>query len=444
MSHSPIASTLATVVTIVLCLTPAEAQQSQGTGSKPGPAPVTRVFKGTDPVPAPVRLQTFRLVWETVRDKYFDPSLAGVDWNAVKTRYEPKLAEATTSKALHDLLDGMVHELPVSHIKVKPPGSTQTYPPGMMEPDTAVLRAGDEGVMVFSVPEGSPAWKAGLRPGYTVLGVGDTTLPDAAVIRQSPFGPLTQATRLLAGPPSSAVRVRVLDEKNRDQTVTLHRTLPFRQVSHLGRAEVRSTRPTAGVGYLWFDWWAIDLADKLEPVLARLGDTDGLVIDLRQNPGGTNPGVNRLAKFLLADPGVIAIHTGRATKPREWRHQGGGAAAYRGKVAILIDEGTGSASEVFTALLQERGRATVVGRTLYRRRPDQHDAPVANWRRAAVSPRGCDDGQRTAARRPRRRARHRGDSETGGSPGGQGHGYWNGPSRLSRQVQGSPIGRQAK
>ena len=365
MSHAHVATTLATLVAVALYCAPVEARQGQGTASRPVTKPVTRVFKDTDPVPAPVRLQTFRLVWETVRDKYFDPSLAGIDWNAVKTRYEPRLAEATTSQALHGLLDRMVHELPVSHIKVKLPGSTQTFPPGMMEPDAAVLRAGDEGVMVFAVPEGSPAWKAGLRPGYKVLGVGETTLPDAAVIRQSPFGPLTQATRLLAGPPSSAVRVRVLDGQNREQTITLQRTLPFRQVSHLGRAEVRSTRPAARVGYLWFDWWAIDLADKLEPVLARLGDTDGLVIDLRQNPGGTNPGVNRLAKFLLADPGVIAIHTGRATKPREWRHEGGGAAAYRGRVAILIDEGTGSASEVFTALLQERGRATVVGRTSY-------------------------------------------------------------------------------
>jgi C-terminal processing protease CtpA/Prc len=344
-------------------MTLAEAQQNQVTGNTPRPAPLTRIFKDTDQVPVPVRLQTFRLVWETVRDKYFDPSLAGIDWNVVKTRYEPKLAEATTSKALHDLLDRMVHELPVSHIKVKPPGSTQTFPPGTMAPDTVVLRAGDQGVMIFSVPGGSPAWRAGLRPGHRVLGVGDTTLPDAAAIRQAPLGPLTQATRLLAGPPSSAVRVRVLDEQNRERTVTLNRTLPFKQISHLGRAEVRSTRPTARVGYLWFDWWAIDLADKLEPVLAELGDTDGLVIDLRQNPGGTNPGVNRLARFLLAEPGVVGIHTGRATKPREWRHQGGGASAYRGKVAVLIDEGTGSASEVFAALLQERVRATIIGRT---------------------------------------------------------------------------------
>ena len=171
--------------------------------------------------------------------------------------------------------------------------------------------------------------------------------------------------RLLAGPPSSQVQVRVLDEHNRERTVTLDRTVPFKQQSHIGRAEVRSSRLRPQIGYVWFDWWAIDLPAKLEPVLADLGDTDGLVIDLRQNPGGTNPGVNRLAKFLLAEPGLVGVHTPRAGKPREWRHEGSGEAAYRGKVAVLIDEGSSSASEVFAALLQERSRATVLGRTSY-------------------------------------------------------------------------------
>lgn len=157
----------------------------------------------------------------------------------------------------------------------------------------------------------------------------------------------------------------MLDAQNREQTLTLGRVVPFKQRAHLGRAEVRSSRVGPRIGYLWFDGWAFDLATRLEPLLADLRDTDGLVIDLRQNRGGMNPGVDRLAKFLLADAGLVAVETARTGERREWRHEGSGEAAYRGKVAILVDEGSGSASEVFAAFLQDRGRAVVLGRTSY-------------------------------------------------------------------------------
>ena len=336
---------------------PADLPQSQA-------APAAAPFKDSDPVPDQVRQETFRLVWETVRDKYFDPTLGGVDWNAVRTRYEPEVRKAATIRDLHDVLNRMVHELPGSHLNVLGHGFTQVVEPDAIVPDSISLRAGDEGILVFAVPEDSPVWRTGIRPGYRVLGIGDVTMPDAAAIHSAPARPLSQATRLLTGPLSSEVPVRVLDEKNRERTVTLARTVPLKK-RNIARAEVRSSRIRPRIGYLWFDSWAIDLPAKLEPALAELRDTDGLVLDLRQNRGGTNPGVDRLAKFLMADAGLLAVTTPRGEERREWRHQGSGEDAYRGKLAIIVDEASGSASEVFTAAMQERGRAIVVGRTSF-------------------------------------------------------------------------------
>ena len=365
MKSRSIGTRTAWLVAMLLSLALVEARQGQVPTANPQGVTAPPVFKDADPIPEPMRQETFRMVWETVRDKYFDATLAGVDWNAVRTRYEPRLTEATTSKALHDLLDRMVQELPVSHLRVQGPGSTNVMAPDSMAPDTVVLRAGDEGILVFAVAEDSPAWRAGLRPGYRVLAVGPTTLPDLATIRKAPLAPLTQAVRLLAGPPSSEVQVRVSDGQTQERTLTLARSAPFKQRANLGHAEVRSSRVRPRIGYVWFDGWGIDLPARLEPILAGLGDTDGFVIDLRQNRGGMNPGVDRLAKFLLADAGLVAVQTTRAGERREWRHEGSGAAAYRGKVAILIDEGSGSASEVFAAFMQDRGRAIVVGRASY-------------------------------------------------------------------------------
>jgi carboxyl-terminal processing protease len=353
------------LVASLLSPTLVEARQGQSPSGSPQAAEAPASFAGADPVPEPVRLETFRIVWETVRDKYFDETFGGIDWDAVRTRYLPKLPEATTSTALHELLDRMVRELPVSHLRVTGPGSTQVVAAGLMAPDSVVLRSGDEGILVFSVPENSPAWVAGLRPGHLVLGIGSVALPAAAAIRQAPLAPLTEAMRLLAGPPASEVQIRVLDRQDHERTFTLSRAVPFKQRANLGHAEVRSSRARPRIGHLWFDGWGIDLPAKLEPVLAGFGDTDGLIIDLRQNRGGMNPGVDRLAKFLLPEAGVLAVVSPRGGERREWRHEGSGEAAYRGKLAILVDEGSGSASEVFAAAMQERGRAVVVGRTSF-------------------------------------------------------------------------------
>jgi len=70
-------------------------------------------------------------------------------------------------------------------------------------------------------------------------------------------------------------------------------------------------------------------------------------------------------KFLMAEPGLVAVMTKRGEQPREWKHEGSGTGAYRGKVGILVDDLSGSASEVFATVLQENGRAMVLGRTSY-------------------------------------------------------------------------------
>jgi carboxyl-terminal processing protease len=114
-----------------------------------------------------------------------------------------------------------------------------------------------------------------------------------------------------------------------------------------------------------FDIWGPTLGAMLEPALAELADTEALIIDIRNNGGGMEPGVNRLLKFLMAEPGPVAVITERGGQPRDWRHEGGGAAAYRGRVAVLVDDSSGSASEVFAGAVQESGRATVLGRTSY-------------------------------------------------------------------------------
>ncbi|HEX9961716.1 MAG TPA: hypothetical protein VGB00_12325, partial [Pyrinomonadaceae bacterium] len=53
------------------------------------------------------RLETFRVVWQTVSDNYFDRSFGGLNWNKIKTEFEPRVLQSQTDEHLHTLLQEM-------------------------------------------------------------------------------------------------------------------------------------------------------------------------------------------------------------------------------------------------------------------------------------------------------------------------------------------------
>jgi len=326
-------------------------------------------FKADETIPAEIRRAAFLFVWETIRDKYFDPTYGGKDWNEIKARYEPRVGEAETSEAFHSLLRQMVEELGRSHLAIiaphQRPGGTAANSKVQMAPEGLSVGLVEGRVLLAAIKPDTPAWNAGLRPGYVVVSVGDAVLPTTEEIRASSLRAATAARLALAGEPSSMAVLTVLDENDREKTVSVPRTAAFQKSANLGRSKFEYRRIRPRVGYLWFDGWAFDLKPKLEAALKDLWDTDGLIIDCRQNHGGVNPGVDYLSSALCPEPGILAIETSREGDRREWRHEGSGPNAYRGRVVILVDGGSGSASEVFAAAMQETGRARIAGESSF-------------------------------------------------------------------------------
>ena len=192
---------------------------------------------------------------------------------------------------------------------------------------------------------------------------GDAALPTAEDIRASSLRAYAVARQALAGEPSSLAVLTVLDENDREKAVSLPRTEPFQARANLGKTKLEYRWVHSRVGHIRFDGWGFDLEPKLKAAVKDLWDSDGFILDCRQNRGGVNPGVDYLAAVLCADPGLLAIEISRQGERREWSHKGSGADAYPGGMAILVDGGSGSASEVFAGAMQEKGRAIILGQT---------------------------------------------------------------------------------
>src|SRR4051812_16911006 len=67
-----------------------------------------------------VREQTFAIVWQTVNETYYDPKFGGLDWKAVREKYQPQLAQTPGKPELRTLLQAMLGELQKTHFAILP------------------------------------------------------------------------------------------------------------------------------------------------------------------------------------------------------------------------------------------------------------------------------------------------------------------------------------
>lgn len=347
---------------------------------------------GPNRVQLELRQSIFTAAWTLVRDKDFDKSLGGQDWDALRAKYQPLALAAPDEPTFYRVLNEMLGALGQSHLEVHGPGeaSDEEAPApasGPAQPAAEVIQVGtdtgDPGLVVrdiegkatvFSVRPESSAAHAGLRPGYLVTHIAGR---DPAVLPPSPralrpveerFRLRRQAARLLSGPVGTKVSVRYLDGENHDHEVMLTRDAPKQAAVQALLMppivpEVHVTH-AGDVGIVAFNFFL------LQPILAevekaiqgfRHGGAKALIIDLRGNPGGFGGMAIPVAARLVAHPmslGTIQFRDFANTLSVE---PSIGNKPFLGKVIILTDEGSASTSEILAAGLQEAKRATVVG-----------------------------------------------------------------------------------
>ncbi len=223
-----------------------------------------------------------------------------------------------------------------------------------------------KGLHVVKVFHGSPAEGAGIEAGDTIVSVEGESIAGLDS---------TEATQKIKGPEGSEVTVGVLDGKT-------HKT----SEKKIARAEVvlpnvqARTFTTGGkqIGYVRLFSFSSEasrqLADGIEKVKGE--GAEGLVLDLRGNPGGLlDEAVATASLFLPA--GETVVTTKSRTKGNSTKKSG------EGKIVdvpfdVLIDRGTASAAEILTAALQDDGNATVVGTRSYGKGVFQEEHGLAN------------------------------------------------------------------
>ena len=326
-----------------------------------------------------LNLESFDVVWETIRDKHFDPDLNGADWPAIREELRPKVAEAESMDDARNTMQEMIKRLKQSHFGIIPGSVYQAIDNDDQPSGDGVaglhIRAVDGEALVVLVEPGSAAEKAGVKPGWVVEQVeGKPVAPVLEKVAEA-FKDSTQydlyasrtVERRLGGPVGSDRTATFRDGEGEsvEKTITLGRARgTVSRFGNLPPMEVyfESKMVDGEIPYVhWSSFFdPVGLIPKIGEMITGHLDAPGLVIDLRGNPGGIGAMAMGISGFLFDESGQkLGTMKTRDTNlnfvvfPRPQ--------TFDGPVAVLVDGCSASTSEIFAGGLKDLGRGRIFG-----------------------------------------------------------------------------------
>jgi carboxyl-terminal processing protease len=205
-------------------------------------------------------------------------------------------------------------------------------------------------VIVIAPFAGTPAYKAGIRPGDIIIAVDGKSTDNMTT---------ADVADLLKGPRNTNVRITVTRE-GADKPIdfnVVRDEIPRHSVD--AQFEIRP-----GIGYMHISSFQETTGEEVAQTLDGFGNLQGLILDLRQNPGGVLSEAVAVADKFLEKGQVIVSHHGRASAERIYRaSNGNGGKEY--PIVVLVNRGSASASEIVAGALQDHDRAIIAGETTF-------------------------------------------------------------------------------
>ena len=226
----------------------------------------------------------------------------------------------------------------------------------------------EDGVIRVVAPiDGTPADKAGLKAGDLII-----SLDGIKVEGQS----LDEAVSLMRGEPGSEIILTIVrEDRPQPFDVTLERA-----IIHI--ESVRGQLLDPGFGYVRVSQFQTDTAGSLRRELVRLtGEADGalkgLILDLRDNPGGVLDGAVEVSDTFLRK-GLIVSTRGRSADSKVTFNATPKDYLSGAPLVVLVNSGSASASEIVAGALQDHGRALILGSRTFGKGSVQTILPMHN------------------------------------------------------------------
>lgn len=292
------------------------------------------VLRARQPTPIAQGPEEFRLFWEA--------------WGIVEREFYGELPG--TQEFTHDAIRGALRSLDdPATILVEPEAAEDQ----MIELQGAYQGIGvvvtvdkEERIVVISPFDGSPAMQAGIMAGDVILEVDDTMVSGM---------PLEDVVRLIRGPRGTKVRLTILREGEPE-------TLAFEVTRDSVELMTVASRVEDGIGYVRIALFSERTGEELEKALLELREEkiEGLILDLRNNPGGVFPSAAIEVASQFLEGGIIVYERDKDGQEKPYSVQGGGLATDI-PLVVLVNKGSASTSEVVAGAIQDHERGVLIG-----------------------------------------------------------------------------------
>jgi carboxyl-terminal processing protease len=263
------------------------------------------------------------------------------------------------------MIEGMIETLDDPHTVYVPPADKAEFEKDLRGTYVGIgceVNIVDHHLTIISPMEGSPALEAGVLAGDIVLEIEGQTTFDK---------PVTECIDMLMGQPGTPVKIKVrhVDGKEEDLSVIRRRivTRTVRGLFRVGEDWSFCIDPAIGLSYVRITQFNEDTAGELRRALDSVKGTglNGLILDLRDNPGGSLTTAVQVSDLFLDGGTVVSMRErpGRGEEKSFSAQQEGTLPNF--PLLVIINSQSASASEIVSGALQQNGRAKVLGTRTY-------------------------------------------------------------------------------
>lgn len=313
--------------------------------------------------------------------------MTGKDWTGIKEvltkRYKnalKRLVQSNSEDAFQIVMNSFARSIE-AHTSYLSPRRAEQFKMDMeleLEGIGAVLGYDEDYTVIRSLVPGGPADKSEqIKADDRIIGVaqGNDEFVDVIGWR------LDDVVDLIKGPKGSKVRLQYLkgaDTHGTPRIVEIVRD-KIRLEDKAAKSEVfeaQYSNLTSKIGVIEIPSFYNNLSKDVKVELAKLKEAkvDGIIIDLRQNGGGSLYEATQLSGLFIDQGPVVQIHT--LNNRIEAQEDKDGVIFYNGPMTVLVDRYSASASEIFAAAMQDYGRAVIIGEQTFGKGTVQQHRPL--------------------------------------------------------------------
>ncbi len=303
------------------------------------------------------QLKIFEELTGPIPDLYVYPDFNGLDWPAIVAKYRVKVEGGLDTEAFYTEMQNLINELGDNHSNYLSPDNVAASDAELAGKidyvgiGVQVLPMLDKGrLSILMVFPGSSAEHAGLKPHDSLLAVDGIPLVENGI-------PYAQRVR---GPACSAIVLTVQSPSEAARNVPLIRYAINTSLPIIAR--LVTTHDGSRIGYIYIpSFFDETIPEKVKQALEQFGPLDGLILDNRMNSGGSSNVMEPILGYFTS--GTLGHFNSRsATRPLQVSADPINNSQNM-PLVVLVGTDTVSFGEIFSGVLQDVGRAYIVGQT---------------------------------------------------------------------------------